>query len=269
MKTLLILALLIYVAAALAMYFFQRSFIYFPEPQRTSPADADLPEVAEKIINTPDGESIVAWYAKAQPGQPTLLYFHGNAGALETRRERIRKYMNRGRGMFMVSYRGYSGSTGKPTEAANVADAKLAYEALIKDGVRADDIIFYGESLGSGVAIQVALEKPAQGLVLDSPYTSLADRGAEIYWWLPVQSMMSDKYESRSYIGKLKLPIFILHGELDDVVPVAMGRKLFALANEPKEIVTLKGAGHADHWQHGSFKAINAWIDRLRAGAVH
>ncbi len=250
------------------MYVFQRSFIYFPDPQRTLPADADLPDVVEKTIATPDGETIIAWYGKAQPGQPTLLYFHGNGGALETRRERIRKYMNRGRGMFMMSYRGYSGSTGKPSEVANVADAKLAYEALLKEGVKSQDIIIYGESLGSGVAVQVALEKEAQGLILDSPYTSIADRGAEIYWWLPVQYMMTDKYESRSYIGQLKLPLFILHGELDDVVPVEMGRKLFELANEPKEIVTLKDAGHADHWQHGSFEAINDWIDRLRTGKV-
>lgn len=268
MKTLLILALIVYVAAGLAMYVLQRTFIYFPEPQHTAPADADLPDVVERTIATPDGETLIAWYAKAKPGQPTVLYFHGNGGALETRRDRIRKYMNRGRGMFMMSYRGFSGSTGNPSEIANIADAKLAYDALLKEGVKAEDIILYGESLGTGVAIQLALEKPAQGLILESPYTSLADRGAEIYWWLPVQLMMSDKYESRSYISKLKLPIFILHGELDDVVPVAMGRKLYALANEPKEIMTLKGAGHNDHWLYGSFEVINAWIDRLRAGAI-
>ncbi len=94
--------------------------------------------------------------ARRKPGQPTLLYFHGNGGALELRAERIRKYLDRGRGMFMMSYRGYSGSTGSPSEAANVADAKLAYDALVKEGVSPDDIILYGESLGTGVAIQVA-----------------------------------------------------------------------------------------------------------------
>jgi fermentation-respiration switch protein FrsA (DUF1100 family) len=250
------------------MYAMQRSLIYHPETVRTAPADADLPDVEERILKTPDGERLVAWYAKAKPGQPTILYFHGNGGALETRRERIRKYMNRGRGMFMMSYRGFSGSSGSPSEAANVADAKLAYDALVSDGVKPEDIILYGESLGTGVAVQVALDRHVQGLVLDCAYTSLADRGAEIYWWLPVSWLLRDRYDSKRYISEVRVPLFILHGEADDVVPVAMGRALFALANAPKEIVTLPGAGHADHWQFGSFEAINAWIDRLRSGAI-
>lgn len=268
LQTLLIIGILLYAAAGMAMYLLQRTFIYFPEPQRTAPADADLPNVAERIIETADGEKVVAWYAPAKPGQPTLLYFHGNGGALETRRDRIRKYMDRGRGILMMSYRGYSGSTGTPTEAANVADAKLAYDALVKEGVNPADIILYGESLGSGVAVQVAREKPAQGLILDSPYTNLADIGAEIYWWLPVRWLMSDTYNSRRYIAELKLPIFILHGAEDAVVPAVMGQELFTLATAPKEIAVLPGAGHNDHWQFGSFEKINDWIDRLRAGTI-
>ncbi len=268
MKTLLALAAILYLAAGAAMYFLQRTFIYFPDPLRTVPADADLAGVTERSIKTPDGETIIAWYAPAKAGQPTLLYFHGNGGALETRRDRIRKYMNRGRGIFMLSYRGYSGSTGKPTEAANVADAKLAYDALRKEGVAAEDIIFYGESLGSGVAVQVARENPAQGIVLDSPYTSLADIGAQVYWWLPVRWLMTDTYDSRRYIAELKLPIFILHGAEDEVVPAAMGQELYERATAPKEIAVLPGAGHNDHWQFGSFEKINDWIDRLRSGNI-
>jgi fermentation-respiration switch protein FrsA (DUF1100 family) len=258
----------LYLAAGAAMYFLQRTFIYFPDPQRMAPADAGLADVSERTIETADGEKIIVWYAPAKPGQPTLLYFHGNGGALETRRDRIRKYMNRGRGIFMMSYRGYSGSTGTPTEAANVADAKLAYQALVKEGVQPDDIILYGESLGSGVAVQVARENPAQGLILDSPYTSLADIGAQVYWWLPVRWLMSDTYDSRRYIADLKLPLFILHGAEDEVVPAAMGQELYERANAPKEIAVLPGAGHNDHWQFGSFDKINDWIDRLRAGRL-
>ena len=94
------------------MYIAQRQFIYFPDPARTSPAAANLPDVSERILSTPDGERIVAWYGRAKPGQPTILYFHGNGGALELRRETIRRYLDSGRGMFMMAYRGYSGSTG-------------------------------------------------------------------------------------------------------------------------------------------------------------
>ena len=184
-----------YAIAVAVMYFAQRRFIYFPDPTRTTPGAAGLPNVVERIIATPDGERLVAWYGKAAPGQPTLLYFHGNGGALEVRAERIRKYLDRGRGMFMMSYRGYSGSTGSPSEAANVADAKLAYDALVKEGVSPDDIILYGESLGTGVAIQVAAEKNVAGVILDSPFTSIVERAGQLYPWLPVGLLLQDRYE--------------------------------------------------------------------------
>ena len=263
MKTFLIICGLGYLAIAVGMYVFQGDFLYVRDPARTLPANASLPDVTERVLKTPDGEHLIAWYAKAKPGQPTLLYFHGNGGALEIRRERITKYMNRGRGMFMLAYRGYSGSTGVPSEAANIADAKLAYDTLINDGIRPDDIILYGESLGTGIAIQVAVEKKVRGLILESPYTSMLERASQIYWWLPVRWLLRDHYMSRDFIKQVHVPLFILHGEADTLVPVAMGRELFSLANEPKDIVTLPGAGHNDHWQFGSFEAINSWIDRL------
>lgn len=250
------------------MFAAQRKFIYFPDARRTLPADAGMADVSERVMETPDGEKVIAWYGKAKPGQPTLLYFHGNGGSLESRRERIAKYMARGRGIFMMAYRGFSGSSGSPSEAANTADAKLAYETLIKDGVKPEDIILYGESLGTGVATQVAVEKPVRGLILDSPYTAVVDRAADIYWWLPVRALVIDSYETRRFIKDVRAPLFIIHGEADDVVPVAMGRKIFELANEPKEIATLPAAGHNDHWKFGSFDTINAWIDRLWAGEI-
>ena len=268
LKSLLIVSALGYLAVMAGMYVFQRDFMYFRDPARTPPANADLPDVTERTLKTPDGETIIAWYAAAKAGQPTILYFHGNGGALEIRRERIRKYLNRGRGMFMMAYRGYSGSTGAPTEAANVADALLAYDTLIADGVRPENIILYGESLGTSVATQVAAVKKVRALILESPFTSMRERAGQIYSWLPVGVLLKDSYLSRDYIGKVHVPLFILHGEADQIVPVSMGREMFALANEPKDIVTLPGAGHNDHWQFGSFEAINAWIDRLLSGAL-
>ncbi len=195
LKTLIILAVIFYAIAVAVMYFAQRRFIYFPDPTRTMPHAAGLSNVVERIIATPDGEKIVAWYGKAAVGQPTLLYFHGNGGALELRAGRIAKYLERGRGLFMMSYRGYSGSTGSPSEAKNVADAKLAYEALVADGVSPDDIILYGESLGTGVAIEVAAEKKVAGVILDSPFTSIVERAAQLYPWLPVRLLLQDRYE--------------------------------------------------------------------------
>jgi fermentation-respiration switch protein FrsA (DUF1100 family) len=264
-KAILLVGLLFYAAAIAVLYFAQRRFLYFPDPLRTAPAEAGLPEVSERIIATPDGEKIVAWYGKARAGEPTLLYFHGNGGSLELRAERIRKYLDRGRGMFMMSYRGYSGSTGLPSEAVNVADAKLAYEALIREGVGPENILLYGESLGSGVAIQLAAQNKVAGLILDSPYTSIVERAKQLYPWLPVGLLLEDRYDSLRHIRDVHAPLFILHGEADDVIPVDMGRRLFDAANEPKDITTLPGAGHDDHHMFGSFEIINRWIDRLRA----
>jgi fermentation-respiration switch protein FrsA (DUF1100 family) len=265
LKTLVILAVVAYAIAVAVMYLAQRRFIYFPDSYRMMPGAAGLQNVVERIIATPDGERLIAWYGKAAPGQPTLLYFHGNGGALDGRAERIHNYLARGRGMFMMSYRGYSGSSGSPSEAANVADAKLAFNALVKEGVSPGEIILYGESLGTGVAVQVAAEKPVAGVILDSPFTSIVERAGQLYPWLPVGLLLQDRYESIRHIRDVHVPIFILHGEADEVVPADMGRRLFAAANEPKEIKTLPGAGHVDHYNFGSFEIINRWIDKLWA----
>lgn len=264
-KTLLLVAGGIYLAVALAMFFFQRQLMYAPESYKTDPRDEGLAGIEERHLRSSDGADVVAWYGKAMPGQPTLLYFHGNGGSLATRSERIRKYMSRGRGIYMMSYRGYSGSTGSPSEAANVTDAKSAWDDLVALGVAPADIIIYGESLGSGVAVQVAAAKTPSALVLDAPYTSMVDVAASHYPWLPVRPMLLDRYESAQSIGKVRCPLLIIHGEKDEVIPIEMGRGLFAAANEPKKIVTFANAGHADHYLFGSYDAINTWIDNLRS----
>jgi fermentation-respiration switch protein FrsA (DUF1100 family) len=156
----------------------QRRLMYFPDTAHVTPSEAGLSRVAEEVLETPDGARVLAWYGKAEPGQPTILYFHGNGGSLETRSERIRKYMARGLGVFMMTYRGFGGSSGAPSESANVADATLAYDRLRALGVGATDVILYGESLGTGVAVQVAAVRPAAGLVLDAPYTSMVELAA-------------------------------------------------------------------------------------------
>jgi hypothetical protein len=133
----------VYAVVAVAAFVLQRRLMYFPDPERVSPASFNLPGVTERVIDTPDGARLIAWYAPPAPGQPTLLYFHGNAGNLASRSERVRRYVQRGYGVLFLSYRSYGGSTGTPSERANVADALLAYQALIKDGIdpeRADPL---------------------------------------------------------------------------------------------------------------------------------
>jgi fermentation-respiration switch protein FrsA (DUF1100 family) len=257
----------LYAVVALSAFLFQRRLTYFPDPQRTSPASFNLVGVEERIIATPDGEQLVSWFAPAAAGRPTVLYFHGNAGNLANRSERVRRFLTRGWGVMFLSYRGYSGSTGTPSEGANVADAKLAYDTLRAAGVDPDDIIIYGESLGSGVAVQVAAEKQVGGLVLDAPYTSIVDVAEVSYPYLPVRPFIFDRYETMQYLPKVTAPLLVMHGEDDRVIPVEMGKAVYAAANAPKEIVTFPRAGHSDHHLYGSYEELFRWVDALRAKA--
>ncbi|HEY8248046.1 MAG TPA: alpha/beta hydrolase [Hyphomicrobium sp.] len=256
----------LYAVVALSAFFFQRRLTYFPDPERTAPASFNLPRVEERIIET-DGERLVSWFAPASPGRPTILYFHGNAGNLASRSERVRRFLARGWGVLFMSYRGYSGSSGSPSERANVADAKRAYEMLRREGVPPEDIIVYGESLGSGVAVQVAAEKGIAGLVLDAPYTSIVDVAAVSYPYLPVRPFILDRYETMRYLPKVTAPLLVMHGEEDGVIPVAMGKAVYAAANAPKEIVTFPHAGHSDHHLYGSYDELFRWAHAMRAKA--
>ena len=259
---------LLYVIGLITTHFLQRKLIYAPDTERFDPASLGLTGVVERVLEAPDGARIIAWYARAVPGNPTLLYFHGNAGSLETRQERIRKYAERGFGVFMMAYRGYGGSTGTPSEKANIADAKRAYDTLIGDGVSPSDIIIYGESLGTGVAVQVAAAKRVAGVILDAPYTSLVDVAEYQYPRLPSRSFMTDRYETAKYLPRMTAPLLIVQGKEDRVVPVEMGKAVYAAAPGPKEIAIFPGAGHSDHYQFGSYDTIYDWIARLRSGKV-
>jgi uncharacterized protein len=174
--------------------------------------------------------------------------------------------MAEGWGVFAVTYRGFGGSGGSPTETDVVADGKRAYEALIAEGVAPENIIFYGESLGSGVATQVALEKRAAGLILDAPFTSTVDVAAHHYWYMPVSLAMRDRFETKNYIGRVKMPVLVLHGALDRVTPVTLGREVARLAPEPKRYVEFPNAGHTDMYIHGNnaLAAVRDFIATLR-----
>ena len=258
---------LLYGLVILVAWAGQRHLVYNPDPRKTSPAAAGLDGVEERWVEAADGVRVVAWLGRARPGQPTLLYYHGNGGNLALRADRIRRFMERGWGVYMMSYRGYSGSGGVPSEADNVADAKLAWQDLLRAGVRAGDVVIYGESLGTGVATRVALDAAARGLILDAPFTSLVDIGADRYPMLPVSLLLSHRYETIRVIGEVRMPLLVVHGEADRIVPVEMGRKVFAAAiraAQPKRLVTLPGAGHANHMRFGSFEAIAAFIGDVR-----
>ena len=253
-------AVIVYLAIVTAAWAFQRKLLYFPSATRVQPANAGLPDVVERVLATPDGQQIVTWVGAAKPGFATILYFHGNGGNLSGRAGSMAHYLRHGYGVMMMSYRGFSGSTGSPSEAANVADAVLAFDTLIADGIQPRDIVVYGESLGSGIATQVAVKRPVGGLILDAPYTSTVDVGAATYWFLPVRWLMADRYETIRHITRVTAPLLIIHGERDRVIPVAMGRAVHAAAPGRKQITTFPHAGHVDHTEHGSFDVVLHWL---------
>jgi fermentation-respiration switch protein FrsA (DUF1100 family) len=250
----------IYCAVVFVLWLGQRRLLYVTDTRQTPPSELGLNGVTEQIVATPDGQRLVTWRAKAAPGRRTFLCFHGNSGTLAMRAERVRMFVNDGYGFLIMAYRGYSGSTGKPTEKRNEADALLVYDLLRRDGVAASDIVLLGESLGSGVAVKVAAQRPVAGVVLDAPFTSITELAAAIYPLLPVRQLILDPYESDRLIGRINAPLLILHGALDRVVPVSMGRRLFGLAKEPKQIRIYPSGHHSDLFSdHGAYADVRRW----------
>ena len=244
LRTVLLLAGGAYATLALFMFLQQRSLQYFPTHKGLTPARLGLDGVTEETISTADNEKLIAWHAAAAAGNPTILFFHGNGGEISDRAERLNYYRAQGFGALFVSYRGYGGSSGRISEKGFIADALAAYDWLVQRNIQPQRIFVVGESLGTGVAVQLAAQREIAALALEAPFTSAADVAADLYWWLPVRLLMKDTFHSRNFIAKVTAPLLIQHGEVDGVIPVDHGRKLFALANDPKELVILPGAGH-------------------------
>jgi uncharacterized protein len=245
---------LAYAAICAVMYAYQRDLQYFPSRNAPAPADLGLAGVQVERLQTSDSAEIDLWYAPATPGKPTILFFHGNAGEVADRAPRMAAYQAAGYGAAFVSYRGYGGSSGSPSEAGFLQDARAAYYWLLAKGMPHQQIVVIGESLGTGVAVKLAATVPVGAVVLEAPYTSAADVAAGAYPWLPVRWLMKDQFRSIDEIGYVNAPLLILHGTDDAVIPFAQGQALFAAANEPKTFITLEGAGHdalfePDLWQ--------------------
>jgi fermentation-respiration switch protein FrsA (DUF1100 family) len=233
-----------YLGFAALMYVVQRSLMYFPETIRTAPAAAGLPQAEEVVLDTADGEKVIAWHVPPRDGKPVVIYFHGNGGSLRLRVDRFQRIAAAGVGLIALSYRGYGGSTGRPTEAGLIEDARAAYAyAAARYPQR---IALWGESLGSGVAVAIAAEKSVTRLILDAPYTSTVDVAAALYWYLPVRILMKDQFRSDERIKRVTAPVLILHGEADHIIPISYGERLLAMVPGEKRMVRFPGGYHVD-----------------------
>lgn len=251
-----------YLLFAGTVYLLQRRLMYFPDAQHLAPTDLGLTGVEEVAVATRDTPRLLAWYAPAPAGRPTILYFHGNGGSLAGRAARLDWFRRHGYGVLLTTYRGYSGSAGTPAEQPIRLDALYFYHWLQAQGIAEDRIVLYGESLGTAVAISTACHHRPAAVVLEAPFTSIADVAATHYWYLPARWFLMDPWRSDQLIGDVTAPVLMLHGERDEVVPIRFARQLFERANQPKEAAWLADAGHHDLYSKGAFELIQRFIER-------
>lgn len=254
----------LYLLFVLLLALGQRGMIYHPDPTRADPEEAGVPEMVPVPLKADDGWPVSGWYAPPKNSdKATVVFFHGNSGTVGSRAFKARAMLDSGFGVFLVEYRGYGGMPGSPSEKGLYADGRAVLSWLIARGVPAGRLALYGESLGAGVAMEMAGLIEPMLVVLECPFTSLPDM-APAYILAPFAYLaMVDRYDNLSKIGGLKAPLMIVHGEQDETVPVSMAKRLLATAEtENKEGVFLPTAHHNDLWDHGAGERIIDFITR-------
>jgi fermentation-respiration switch protein FrsA (DUF1100 family) len=259
-KWILLLALLGYGGMLTMLYLGQRALMYFPDPVRRSPASVGLARGEEALLQTSDGERVLAWHVPPRGDRPVVLYFQGNGGGLDLRADRFRRLVADGTGLLALNYRGYGGSSDKPTEPGLLRDAAALYD-FAAARYPAGRLVLWGESLGTGVAVGLGAERPVGRVLLESPFTSTADVAAAIYWFVPVRWLMHDQFRSDLRVGKITAPVLVVHGMRDGVVPFAFGERLFEMIRAPKHLMPLPGAGHNDHDSFGMVEKVRPFLD--------
>jgi uncharacterized protein len=263
---LLALVLVGYATLVGGLYLFQRQLLYFPDKSRPELTGLEQLGVREVALATQDGLSLLSWYLPSSPDRPVVAYFHGNGGHIGHRLERLLRFAREGYGVLMVEYRGYGGNPGNPTEAGFNADARAALNFLAAEAVPTNRLALYGESLGSGVAVQLAAQHDVAALILEAPFTSVAEVAQSHFPYVPAARMVIDRFDTLSRIGRVKAPILVLHGERDRIVPVRYGRAVFDAAPEPKEGWFAPAAGHEDIARYGGLDVAVDFIDRRLGG---
>ena len=263
-------ALLLVAAAPIALLmFFEKSLIYFPtRVHDLAPADLGL-DHEDVTLTTADGVRIHAFLLPAPSSRLTVLLAHGNAGNVSHRLDRARLLQERlGADVFLFDYRGYGRSEGRPDEEGTYRDARAAHHYLTQvRGVPGDRLVLFGESLGSAVVLDLALQQPCRALILESPFTSIPDMAAVAFPFLPLRTLVRTRYDNLAKVGGLRVPLLVLHGERDEVVPFAQGRRLYEAAPEPKRFFAIPGAGHNDTYIVGGaayWRAVADFVEAAR-----
>ncbi len=259
-KRLLIVAIVLYALLLLGLSVFQRSLLYHPQASAVTPAQVGLANAQNRFLEK-DGARVQYWFQAPESGQPMLVYFHGNAGHLGTRAPQLKAFAENGFGFAILSYRGFGQSAGAPTEQNIYADAHRLMRAVqVTHGIAMQHVILFGESLGTGVAAEMAQHYAVGALVLQSPYTSVTARASELYPYVPVSWLLQDQYDTLSKLVDIDEPLLILHGERDEVIPVAHGKMLYAAAGEPKTLMLLSDVHHSDFNAQWVVRQVQAFL---------
>jgi uncharacterized protein len=262
LKWFIVLLLVGYLGGLSVLFFRQREFLFpIPPVGRTSPQAAGFPQAEEHLLTSADGVKVIVWHVPAKPGHPVVLFFHGNGDSLAGLVGRFRGVTADGTGLVALSYRGYAGSSGQPSEPGLLLDAAVAY-AFAAARYKTDQIVVWGFSLGTGVAVALAADHPVGRLILEAPYTSIADVASllPLFRLVPVRWLIRDQFRSDQRIARVTVPLLIMHGSRDAVIPIALGERMFALAHQPKQFVRFDGGGHDDLDDYGALAAGRRFI---------
>jgi uncharacterized protein len=248
----------------LMLRWFEHAQVYHPD-RVLAATGAELGRPFEDVVfKASDGVELNGWFYPAGANSPragmAVLFCHGNAGNIGGRLDTCRALLATGVSAFVFDYRGYGRSRGRPSEEGTYLDAQAAYEWLRHRGFAGTNIIAFGESLGGGVAAELAGRETLGGLVLQSTFTSIPDIGAELFPWLPVRWLATIRYDTRAKLPRLKVPVLVMHSRTDEMIPFHHGQRNFAAANEPKLFCELNGA-HNDPLAGGAH--FNAGLEKL------
>ena len=261
--TIIIASSLIYLIVLVFLFFFQRSLLYQPNVNNYF-NDRLKVDIEEVQIKTSDNINLLGWFHKKDLNKfKTIVYFHGNAGKLENRIHKLNHFKDMDVNFLIISWRGFSGNSGKPTEKGLYEDGKSTIDWLKNIGLSDKDIVLYGESLGTGIATHIAQNRKFAGLVLETPFTSMVDAAKNVYPYIPVGILLKDRYENEKKIRHINIPILVMHGEADQIVPFKMGKKIYEIANKPKYSYFTKYDNHMMEYDEKLIFVLRSFIKSL------
>ena len=250
----------IYFLITVFLFFYQRKLLYHPNINASD--SHAINHKIEKVL-IPSENDLVAWYYKNNENFKTLVFFHGNAGGLSNRIHKLNEFSKLELNYLIFAYRGFNGNDGKPTEEGLYVDANNTINWLKSKNILEKNIILYGESLGTAIAIHIGQNKKYAGIILEAPFTSMMDVGQKYYPFFPVRFLLKDKYESKKKIKNLKSPVLIMHGKRDKIVPFYMGQKMYELLNSPKYKYFTENDDHMMEFTNDLILNVDKFIKRL------